>query len=208
MATETIIYRITHVANVPWILDNGLYALSTGRWNPNFVPIGNPDLIEKRRHRVIDAGPRGALDDYVTFYFGVRSVMLYNIHTRRVVGVEATQRDVVYLVSSCERVRDAGARFLFSDRHAYVATAEFLTDLAELSRLDWALIRGRDFRREPNRPDKLERRAAEFLVHEHLPITGLLELGCYDEPTCARMRAEVAQRGLHLSVDVRRAWYF
>lgn len=114
----------------------------------------------------------------------------------------------VYLVSSVERVLDVGARFVFTDRHAYVATAKPYTDLAALTRLDWNLIRGRDFRRETNRPDKLERRAAEFLVHRHLPVTALLELGCYDDTTCARMRAEVARRVLDLHVAVRRAWYF
>lgn len=208
MASETKIYRITHVNNVPWILDNGLHAPSTGRLDPNFVSIGNPDLIEKRKNREVDAGPGGTLHDYVVFYFGVHSVMLYNIHTGRVVGVGATQRDVVYLVSSVERIRDVGARFVFSDRHAYVATAEFFSEPAELRRLDWALIRGRDFRREPNRPDKLERRAAEFLVHRGLPIEGLLELGCYDESTCARIRREVERRELQFDVNVRRGWYF
>lgn len=94
MASDTLIYRITHLANVPWILDNGLHALSTERRDPNFVPIGNPDLIEKRRRRSVEADPGGTLDDYVTFYFGVHSVMLYSIHTRRVVGVDATQRDL------------------------------------------------------------------------------------------------------------------
>jgi hypothetical protein len=64
--------------------------------------------------------------------------------------------------------------------------AQFFTDLVELNGLD----------------------AAEFLVHRQLPVTALIELGCYDDTICARMTAEVARRGLRLSVDVRRAWYF
>lgn len=208
VTSETPIYRITHMSNVPWILNHGLHAQSMGLRDPAFIPIGDPDLIEKRRHRVVVVDPGGTLDDYVTFYFGVHSVMLYAIHTRRVLGVAVTQRDVVYLVSSVERVRDAGARFVFTDRHAYVANAEFFSDLAELKTLDWARIRGRDFRRDPNRPDKLERRAAEFLVHRYLPVSGLIGFGCYDDAVCARIRAEVDQRGLDLRAESRRAWYF
>ena len=207
MSHRTLIYR-THTANVPWILDNGLHALSTGGRDPNFVPIGNPDLIGKRQYRLVEAGPGGTLDDYVPFYFGTHSAMLYNIHTGRVVGVDATQRDLVYLVSSVEHIQDAGVPFVFTDRHAYVANAEFFIDLEDLNELDWDLIRGRDFRRDPNRPDKLERRAAEFLVHRHLPATGLLGMACYDEANCARIGAEVVQRGLDLRVEVRRTWYF
>ncbi len=205
---STLVYRITHIANVPWILDNGLHALSTGVRDPNFVPIGNPDLIDKRQYRFVDAGPGGTLDDYVPFYFGTHSAMLYNIHTGRVVGVDATQRDLVYLFSSVERIQDARVPFVFTDRHAYVANAAFLIHLEDLNQLDWELIRGRDFRRDPNRPDKLERRAAEFLVHRHLPVTGILGMACYDEAGCARIGAEIAQRNLDLHVEVRRNWYF
>lgn len=205
---RTLIYRITHIVNVPWILDNGLHALSTGHQDPNFVPIGNPDLIDKRQYRLVEAGLRGVLDDYVPFYFGTHSAMLYNIHTGRVVGVDATQRDLVHLVSSVEQIQNAGVPFIFTDRHAYVANAEFFTNVEDLNRLDWDLIRSRDFRRDPNRPDKLERRAAEFLIHRHLPVTGLLGMACYDGATCARIRAEVVQRGFDLHVEARRNWYF
>lgn len=205
---RVLIYRLTHIANVPWILNNGLHALSTGVRDPDFVPIGNPDLIVKRQYRPVGTGPGGTLDDYVPFYFGTHSAMLYNIQTGRVAGVDATQRDLVHLVSSIEQVQNAGVPFVFTDRHAYVANAEFFISVEDLNLLDWDLIRSRDFRRDPNRPDKLERRAAEFLVHQHLPVTGLLGMACYDEATCARIRAEVVQRGLDLHVEVRRTWYF
>jgi hypothetical protein len=204
----TPIYRITHVANIPWILDNGLHALSTGHVDPNFVSIGNPDLIERRQYRLVEAGPGGTLDDYIPFYFCTHSVMLFNIHTRRVVGVSATQREVVHLVSSVERVGETGTPFVFTDRHAYVANASFSADLEDLKHLDWGLIRGRDFKRDPNRPDKLERRAAEFLLHQHIALAALLGIACHDDETCARIRMATAERRLDIPVEVRGGWYF
>ena len=46
---KALIFRITHIANVPWILANGLHCRSSAAQDPDFVEIGNPDLIDKRR---------------------------------------------------------------------------------------------------------------------------------------------------------------
>ena len=41
------IFRITHIANVPWVLDHGLGCASSDVLDPDFRPIGDPDLIAK-----------------------------------------------------------------------------------------------------------------------------------------------------------------
>ena len=64
---KALIFRITHIANVPWILANGLHCRSSAVQDPNFVEIGNPDLIDKRKHRIVPVPPGGALSDYVPF---------------------------------------------------------------------------------------------------------------------------------------------
>ena len=38
---KALIFRITHVRNVDWILENGLPASSSTHKDPNFVSIGN-----------------------------------------------------------------------------------------------------------------------------------------------------------------------
>ena len=75
------IFRITHVDNIPWILENGLHCKSSPIQDPSFVQIGNADLISKRAGRMV-AGPEGGtLNDYVPFYFTPFSPMLFNIKT-------------------------------------------------------------------------------------------------------------------------------
>lgn len=49
---RALIFRITHRANLPWILANGLHCQSAGVSDPNFVSIGNPELIDRRRSRM------------------------------------------------------------------------------------------------------------------------------------------------------------
>jgi hypothetical protein len=50
----TLAYRITHIENVPWLLDNGLHCESSSVRDPQFRAIGNPDLIDKRRRRQVE----------------------------------------------------------------------------------------------------------------------------------------------------------
>lgn len=54
---KALIFRITHITNVPWILVNGLHCRSADSRDPNYVEIGNPDLIDKRKHRVAQCNP-------------------------------------------------------------------------------------------------------------------------------------------------------
>jgi hypothetical protein len=48
---KALIFRITHVDNIPWILDYGLHCRNSKVFDPNYHEIGNPDLIDKRAHR-------------------------------------------------------------------------------------------------------------------------------------------------------------
>ena len=47
---KALIFRITHIDNVPWLLDHGLHCRNGGLTDPSFRSIGNPELIDKRRH--------------------------------------------------------------------------------------------------------------------------------------------------------------
>jgi hypothetical protein len=80
-AGRALIFRITHVDNVRWILGNGLHCRSSGIVDPNFVNIGNVELIDKRQHRIVDIPPGGTLSDYIPFYFTPFSPMMLNIRT-------------------------------------------------------------------------------------------------------------------------------
>src|SRR5579872_2997344 len=173
------IFRITHRDNVPWILDHGLHAATGKVLDPDFRNIGNPDLIDKRRHRVVPCGPKGTLRDYVPFYFTPFSIMMYNIHTGYNVLPVANEK-IVILVSSLHRAAELGIRFVFTNQHAYPRTARYFTDLEDLSQLDWALLNRRDFKNDPDDPGKKERYQAEALIWKHLPTEALLGIGCYD----------------------------
>lgn len=195
------------MANVPWALTHGLHCATSHIKDPNFIQIGLPALIQKRAARPVPVPPGGVLDDYVPFYFGTHSAMLYNICTGYGVA-QVHQKDVVYLVSSVQGLVANNVMFLFTDRHAYVANASYCSDVADLAGLDWNLINGRDFKRDPNRPDKLERRAAELLVHRHMPVAALSEVACYNAVVQQTIATAAAAAGVQMTIRVRQNWYF
>ena len=78
---KALIFRIVHRDNVPWILDNGLHCKNSKVSDPNFVEIGNKDLIGKRGRHLVKQPPGGTLSDYIPFYFTPFSPMLFNIKT-------------------------------------------------------------------------------------------------------------------------------
>src|SRR6185436_2649892 len=109
---KALIFRATHRLNLPWALANGLHSPSSDLQDPNFVAIGNAEIIDKRRRRKVPIAPGGNLADYIPFYFTPYSPMLYNIKT----GYGVQQRpndDIVILISSLIKLEELGISYLF-----------------------------------------------------------------------------------------------
>ena len=205
---KAFIFRITHIENVRWILEHGLQCRSANVPDPHYREIGNPDLIAKRARREVPVSPGGTLSDYIPFYFTPYSPMLLNIKTGYGGVPQTPIEDIVILVSSLRTVAEQGKTFVFTDRHAYLRAAGFYNDLGELGRIDWELLRQRDFRCDPNDPGKMERYQAEALIHRHMPVSALAGLACYSLQQEERLVAEVEKARHPLKVVVKPDWYF
>lgn len=110
--------------------------------------------------------------------------------------------------TSLHKLQADGVKFLFSDRHAFLTTAQFSSDLDDLDRIDWAILQNRSFSRDPEDPGKVERYQAEALVHKHLPLDSLDGIVCNSELVEADLKTEIAKRGLTLTTAQRPSWYF
>lgn len=203
-----LIFRIAHIDNVPWILDYGLHCKNSPERDPNYVEIGNPELIQKRTHRVVPIPPGGVLSDYIPFYFTPHSPMLYNIKTGHNGITQRPMSEIVIMVSSLPELAAKNIPFVFTDRHAYLQTASFFSDLAQLARIPWDLLQTRDFKKDVYDPGKFERYQAEALVHRHLPIAGLSGIICHGDAQKTFLLAEVEKRQQKLQVAVKPNWYF
>ena len=204
-----LLFRITHAANLKWILANGLHCANGAAADPDFVAIGNPDLIGKRTQRAVPLPPGGTLADYVPFYFTPKSPMLLNIKTGHNGIKKRPNQDIVILISSCRAMRDSGTTMLFTDRHAYTATAAWTARAEDLAgMIDWDILCRHDFARDDRYPDKMERYQAEALAHRHVPVRALLGIGCASDVVKPIIEAQMRAAGLALEAFVRPGWYF
>jgi hypothetical protein len=207
-AQKALIWRIVHRDNVPWILQNGIHCRSSPKQDPDYVNIGNPDLINKRASRIVPIPPGGVLNDYVPFYFTPFSPMLLNIKTGYGGIRQRNNDEIVIFVSSLHRLTELKIPFIFTDRHAYTPLAKFFSDSGALDSVDWDLLQRRDFKRDPDDPIKVERYQAEALVHGHVPLTALLGVICHNDAVRGTTAQLAKDHGAKLDVVARPGWYF
>ncbi len=208
-ATRGLLFRITHVANLPWLLRHGLHAARGQLADPNFIAIGNPDLIDKRTRRAVPLPPGGMLSDYVPFYFTPKSPMLLNIKTGHNGITKRANDDITILFSSCQKMVEQDVTMLYTDRHAYTMTAAWTAGADDLATLiDWDILRRHDFARNDGYPDKMERYQAEALAHRHVPPAALLGIGCVSDRVRSAIEQAVQISGAAVQVFSRPGWYF
>jgi hypothetical protein len=208
-AENARIFRITHVANVPWILDHGgLHCRNSGEHDPGFVNIGNPSLIERRAKRSVPISPGGTLSDYVPFYFTPFSIMMYNIHTGYGGITRRENAELVFLISSVHQLRKLGLTFIYTDQHAYPVETEFYDGSGDLRQIDWRLLQERDFKTSDADPGKQLRYQAETLVHHRVPLEAILGIACYNDAVRDGIQAMLDERGLKISIKAAPNIYF
>lgn len=203
-----LIFRILHRKNVRWFLRNGLHCRNSDKTDPDYVSIGNQELIERRHVRNVPVKPNGTLSDYIPFYFTPFSPMMYNIKTGYGGIRRRENEEIVILVSSLPRLDELKVKYLFTDRHAKLEAAEFYSSRRDLDVIDWPLLQDRDFRRDPNDPGKVERYQAEALVHRYMPVDAVAGIVCYDAKVRARLEVRVKEAGVSIKVEARTNWYF
>lgn len=156
----------------------------------------------------MEIAPGGTLNDYIPFYFTPFSPMMYNIHTGRGGVRQVPNTDIVILVSSMHTLAEQGLPFVFTDRHAYTPMARYFNDLADLQQIDWQMLQQRDFQRDANDPEKVERYQAEALVYQHLPIAALIGAVCHTPAVQQELQDLARRHRIDLDIRCMPHWYF
>jgi hypothetical protein len=148
--------------------------------------------------------------DYVAFYFGPRSVMLYQLHTGWVEGYREGQEPSIHLVSTCQVVAASNLRFVFSDGHGLARLTAWYDQLADLDEVDWDATYATWWKDTLEDMDRQRRKQAEFLVHRSCPWGLVTEIGVHNETARLRAESALAARGLGgtVRIQVRTEWYY
>lgn len=208
----TDIYHMTHIKNLASIIN------AKGLWSDNErirqqlpqVNIAYQELKARRRQTTIQVAAGGFLGDYVPFYFAPRTPMLYTIVRGNVPNVAIDQQDIIYLVSSVERVIQEDCQWCFTDGHAVEQFSKFYTQHSDLRHLDWDVIQSRQWARTPEDPDRQRRKQAEFLVHQNFPLPWIRMIAVANNSTVQKVNQILAEyeHRPQVSITVQRNWYY
>ena len=166
---KLFIFRMTHIRNIPFIAANGLWSKLSEVLDPDYTPIGNPSIIDRRTSKqVIASPPGGMLGEYIPFYFSGHSPMLLNIATGYGVP-KVSQRDIVFIVCDAVEIAMAGIPFCFTDGNAAHSITQFYNSFISLDKLDWSTIRSTVWHNTDEDFDRVRKKMAEFLVKDHIP---------------------------------------
>jgi len=174
------IYRIIHRDNLYSILKKGKIFAPNFSKDKNYISIGETELIEHRSELTIPIKPFGNIKDYVAFYFGVRSPMLYCIKK----GFDVKKRDqseIIYLISSIEKINELNKKFVFTDGHAYASFTQFYNEESKLDNIDWKAVKLIRWNNTNDDPDRKRRKQAECFIHKFIEVKGLLGVAVYNK---------------------------
>ena len=107
-----------HIDNIPHILKNGITHRHSSNADPNYIQIGDANLINFRSEMSVNVenGEKIVLGDYIPFYFGVRMPMLYVVqHGGNFVSEAFRASNIVYVVVKLNSLLSAGFTFYFFD---------------------------------------------------------------------------------------------
>lgn len=205
-----LLFHFTHIDNLPSIVEHGLRSDSLVIAEDSLaVEVGKDNIKAARRHRTVPIPPGGVVADYVPFYFAPRSPMLFTIDKGNVPSYQDGQDPLVYLVTDCDQVRAANCSAVFTDRNAYWAYAHYYDEIDRVSEIvDWDLMEARFWNNTEAEPDRMERRMAEFLVHERVPFSAVLGVAVRTEAMRARVEELLEPLTDPPKLAVRRDWYY
>ena len=197
-------FRITHIDNIPHVLQCGLVRADSPVHADNFISIGDTQIIKVRGEREVK-GYR--ISDYIPFYLGPRSPMLYVIQH----GYNGVQRvdaeNVVYLVVRLDELVSHDVDCVFTDGHALSNLTNYFTKdklpiINTIIRYEdvfssrWDLDTDLDLKR---------RKEAELLIKNDLPVQFIKGFVVYNEQAEGRLLAMGVDA---LKIAVRPEYYF
>jgi hypothetical protein len=166
------LFRMVHYANIAHILVNGMTCRSHYNADPNYINIGDSNLIAKRNDYEVPIPPAGTLGQYVPFYFAGRSPMLLNIKTGYRGMTQRAQDEIVYFVCKLTEIINSCNEWVYTDGHAKDKLTEFFNNIGLIEDvIDWNIVKERWWTPTEEDLDRQRRKQAEFLVKSHVPVS-------------------------------------
>ena len=206
----TEIYHITHLQNLESIILHGGLWCDRERLRRKLASVGiaHNHIKDRRARRAVPTCKGGTLADYVPFYFGPRSPMLFAIHRGLVPQYREGQGGIVHLVSTVEQVLAENLAFTFTEGHAEMAYSSFFEKTEDLCKIDWSVMKTNYWNDTVSEPDRKRKRQAELLTYSFFPWKAFSSIGVIDSETASRVRKIIQAANHQPAVGVNRGWYY
>lgn len=181
MSLEKVyIFRMTHIDNISHILKNGVTHKNSSNSNKGYKSIGDNSLINSRENFILPN--EKPLGNYIPFYFGMRTPMLYVIANgfNGVTPIES--QNIVYCVSSVQKIIDLQIPFVYTDGHATNGLSDFYYPDSINSiykNVDFNAVK-KKYWIDENDLDLKRRKEAEFLIENDLPSSAIIGFVVYN----------------------------
>ncbi len=197
------IYRIVHIDNVEYLLKNGMHHRDHYDADPNYINIGDSDLIAKRNEYPVGINPPGGnLGEYIPFYFGPLSPMLLNIKTGYSLVKQRPQKDIIYLVCKLTDIVSNCNEWCFTDGHAKIRITTFYNSLDDLNEVSWNIVAERYWRNTEDDFDRMRKKQAEFLVKGHVPANCIFGIVTYNKEAANNVKKILDKLNLDIPVKI------
>lgn len=203
------VFRIVPIQNLEYLLRDGLHCKNAGKKDKGFVTIGSQEIITQRDSRIVKCYPDTVVNDYVPFYFSVRTPMLYNIKTGH--GVPASpQKDIIYLCCKLSELATEDFQWCYTDGNAAKKISKFSNNIKHIEYLDWRSIRTTDFRDEnaDGDEDRIRKKHAEFLVKDHVPVHYIKVIAVLNQTIKEQVEAILEDLDLTIEIKIKTEYYF
>jgi len=203
------LFRIIHIDNVDYLLRNGMYTRHNEKADPDYINIGDNDLIANRNDYPVPIDPpNGSLGEYVPFYFGPLSPMLLKIKDGNGGIKKRPQSDIVYVICRLDTVIRQCEEWCFTDGHAKNKMTEFYNDEGNLDEIDWEIVVERYWANTEDDFDRMRRKQAEFLIKHRVPVECISHIIVFDEQKRNLVQEIIDELELNIKVLIHKPYYY
>ena len=203
------LFRMIAIDNLETDLTNGLYSKMNAPIDPNRIAIGNAEIISERDRRIVSCYPGTVVNNYVPFYFSVRTPMLLNIHSGHLIK-KIHQSKIVYLCIPLLDVANDNFQWCFTDGNAAKHITSYYTNLKDIDSIDWHSISTTDFKHDnaDGDEDRIRKKHSEFLVKDYVPGNLIKGIVVYNESAKTNVKAITQKLGLEIEPRIIEGFYF
>lgn len=180
------LHYIAPMANIPSIFARGILSYNRAQ-NLKHVNVSMWQ-VQERRDRIMPGTSR-PIHDYVPLYFATHTP------TQRVETCKTKrgqprlkQEDLVYIEIDAELILSRAGVF-FADGNAASNYTLFYSDIEDLDKLDWKIIRNP----KCYSPEYIRKKAAEVLIPNYIPTKDFLQVKVYSNEALSKLQIKVKE---------------